>query len=90
MEAKGEVDENWNVMSMRGPKGRTEVKKKLRENELMNSKEQTVVTANCYAALDCDSNTSRNENKMKTVYVNKPRAIINEQKEKMQYTGQGC
>jgi len=51
---------------------------KLRENELINSKERTVVTANRYTALETDSNTPRNENRMKTVYENKP--INNEQK----------
>ena len=33
---------------------------------------------------------SRNENGMKTVYVNKPRATNNRQKEKMKYIGQDC
>lgn len=32
----------------------------------------------------------RNENRMKTMYENKPRAINNEQKEKRKYTGQNC
>jgi len=49
------------------------------------SKEQTVVTVNCYAALETDCNTPRNENIMKTVCENKPTAINNEQKEKMKY-----
>jgi hypothetical protein len=46
------------------------------------------VTANLYAVLETDSNMPRNENTMKTVYENKPRAINNEQKENMKYTGQ--
>jgi hypothetical protein len=82
MEAEREVDESWKVMTIRGPKRRTESKMKLRENELIHSKEQTVVTANCYTALETDSNMPRNENRMKTVYENKPRAINNEQKKK--------
>jgi len=68
-------------MKIRGPK-RTESKMKLSENELIHSKEQTVVTANHYAALQTDSNTPRNENRTKTVHENKPRAINNEQEEK--------
>jgi hypothetical protein len=32
----------------------------------------------------------RNENRMKIVYKNKPRAINNEQKENIKYTGQEC
>ena len=56
---------------------------KLRENGLINSMERTVVTANRYAALETESSTSRNENRMKTVCKNKPRAINNEQKEKI-------
>jgi hypothetical protein len=56
----------------------------------LKSKEQTVVTANRYTALETDSNMPRNENGMKTVYENIPRAINNEQKEKIKYTGQDC
>ena len=90
MEAQREVDECWNVMTIRDPKRSTEGKMKLKENELIHCKEQTVVTANCYAALETDSNTPRNENRMKIVYENKPRAINNEQKEIMRYTRQDC
>ena len=90
MEAEQEVNESWKVMTIRGPKRRTESKIKLRENELIHSKEQTVVTANRYATLETDSSMPRNENRMKTVYEDKPRAISNEQTEKMKYTGQDC
>jgi len=72
MEAKREVNESWKVMTTRGPKRRTESKMKLKENELIHSKEQTVVTANHYTTLETDSSTPRNENRMKTVYENKP------------------
>jgi len=44
------------------------------------------MTANRYAALETDSNTPRNENRMKLVHENKPRAINNEEKENMKYT----
>jgi hypothetical protein len=46
MEAERGVDESWKVMTIRGPKRRPNSKTKLRENELINSKAQTVVTAN--------------------------------------------
>jgi hypothetical protein len=80
MEAEWEVDESWNVMTIRNPKRSTEGKIKLRDNELINSKEQKAVTANCYTVLDTNSNLSRNDNRMKIVYENKPRAINNKQK----------
>jgi hypothetical protein len=83
------VDESWKVMTIRGPK-RKECNMKLRENELRNSKEQTVLTANRYTALETDDNKPRNENKMKTLYENKTRAVNNEEKEKIKYTGQDC
>jgi hypothetical protein len=83
------VDESWKVMAIRGPK-RKEYNMKLRKNELINSKEQTVLTSNHYTALETDNNKTRNENKMKTLYENKPRAINNEEKEKIKYTGQDC
>jgi hypothetical protein len=57
---------------------------KLRQNELINPKEQAVVTANLYAALEINRNMPRNENRMKTVYENKPRAINNDLKEKIE------
>jgi hypothetical protein len=41
------------------------------------------VTANRNSALETESNTPRNENRMKKVYKNKPRAINNEEKEKI-------
>ena len=62
-------------MTIRGPKKRTWGNIKLRENELVNPKEQAVVTANPCTALATNSNMPRNENRMKTVYENKPRAI---------------
>jgi len=88
METECKVNESWKVITIRVPKRRTESKMKLRENELIHSKEQTVVTANHCTTLETDSSTPRNENRMKTVYENKPRAISNEQKEKMKYTVQ--
>ena len=75
-EAEREVDGSLKVMTIRDPKRRTESKIKLRDSELIHSKEQIVVTANCYTALETDSNMPRNENRMTTVYENKPRAII--------------
>ena len=90
MEAQREVDECWNVMTIRDPKRSTEGKMKLRDNELINSKGQKIVTANYYAVLETNSNMPRNENRMKIVYENKPRAINKEQKENMKYTGQDC
>jgi len=90
MEAEWEVDESWNVMTIRDPKRGREGKMKLRDNELINSKEQKAVTAHHYTVLDTNSNLSRNDNRMKIVYENKPRAIHNEQKENMMYTGQDC
>jgi hypothetical protein len=50
------------MMTIRGIKKRTESKIKLRENDLIHSKEQTVVTANRYAALETGSSMPRNEN----------------------------
>jgi hypothetical protein len=38
----------------------------------MNSKEQAIVTAGHYAALETDSHMLQNENRMKTVYEKKP------------------
>jgi hypothetical protein len=90
MEAEREGDESWNVMTIRDPKRSTEGKIILRDNELINSKEQKVVTANHYAVLETNSNMPRNENRMKIVYENKPRAINNELKENTKYTGQDC
>jgi len=52
--------------------------------------EQTVVTENHYTTLETDSSTPRNENRTKTIYENKPRAISNKQKEKMKCTLQDC
>jgi len=46
------------------------------------------VIANHYAVLGTNSNMPRNENRMKIVYENKPRALSNEQKENIKYTGQ--
>jgi hypothetical protein len=89
MEAEQEVGKSWRL-TIRGPKRRTEGKMKLRESELIHSKEQIIVTANHYTALETDSNTPRNENRMKTVYENKPRVINNEQKENMKYSGKDC
>lgn len=80
METELEVDDSWKRMTIRGPK-RTEGKIKLRENELMNSKEQTLVVTNCYTVLETDSNMPGNGNRMKIVYENKPRAINNRQNE---------
>jgi hypothetical protein len=90
MGAEWEVDESWRVMTIRGPKRRTESKIKLCKNELIDSKEQTVVNGNCCAVLETDSNMPINKNTIKTVYEIKPRAINNEQKENMKYTGQDC
>jgi hypothetical protein len=90
MEAEQEVDESWKVMTIRGPKRRTEGNMKLMENKLINSKEQEVPTTSRFTALETDSNTPRNENRTKTIYENKPRAVNNDQKEKMKYTGQVC
>jgi hypothetical protein len=42
-------------MTIRGPKRRTEGNIKLRKKELINSKEQAVVTASHYKALETDS-----------------------------------
>lgn len=90
MEAEWEADESWNVITNRDPKRSTVGKMKLRDNELINSKEQKVVTANPDGVLETNGNMPRNENRMKIVrvYKNKPRAINSEQKEYMKYTGQ--
>jgi hypothetical protein len=58
-------------MTMRSPKRRTEGNIKLRRKELINFKEQAVVTASLYKALETDSHMLRNENRMKTVYKKK-------------------
>jgi hypothetical protein len=57
IEAEREVDESWKVETKRGTKIRTESKIKLRENDLIYSKEQTAVTANRYAALETIRNS---------------------------------
>jgi hypothetical protein len=75
-------------MTIRGPKRRTEAKIKLRKKEVINSKEQAVVTASRYKALETDSHILQNENRMKTVYGKKTRVINSDQKEKINYTGQ--
>ena len=72
MEAKWETDEGWNVMTIRDPKRSREGKMELRDNKLINSKEQKVVTANHYRVLETNRNMPRNENRMKIVYENKP------------------
>jgi len=82
MDTKWEVNDSWNVVTIRSPKRKTESKMKLKENELINSKERAVETANRYTALETDSSTPRNENRMKTIYENEPRAINNEEKQK--------
>jgi hypothetical protein len=84
METELEVDNSWKEMKLKGPKRRTEGKMKL-----INSKEQ-IVTANRYEALAIESGTSGNENRMKTVCENKPRAKNNSQKENMMHTEQDC
>jgi hypothetical protein len=63
---------------------------KLREKKLINSKERAGLTASRFVALETESNSPRNEYRMKTIYENKPRVINNDQKEKMKYTGQVC
>ena len=45
------MDDNWKVMTIRGPKRRTGGNMKLMEKELINSKEQAIVTASCYTAV---------------------------------------
>jgi len=54
-EAEREVDESRKMMTIRGPKRRTEGNIKLRKKELINSKEQAVVTASRYKALETNS-----------------------------------
>jgi len=90
MEAEWEADKSWNVMTIRDPKRSTENKTKLLDNELINSKEQNLVNANHYTVLETSSNMPRNENRIKILYENKPRALNNEQKENIKYTGQDC
>jgi len=67
MEAEREVDESWKMMTIRGPKRGTEGNMKLRENKLIYSKEQAVLTASCSTALETESNSPRNEYRMKTI-----------------------
>jgi hypothetical protein len=84
LEAELVVDNSWKEMILKGPKRRTEGKMKL-----INSKEQ-IVTANRYEALTIESGMPGNENRMKTVCENKPRAKNNSQKENMMHTEQDC
>jgi 1-acyl-sn-glycerol-3-phosphate acyltransferase len=60
-ETKWEVYENWEVMMLRGAKKRTEGNINLRKKELINFKEQAVVIANHYTALETDSHLLRIE-----------------------------
>jgi hypothetical protein len=81
-EAEREEDKSWKMITIRGPKRGTEGNMKLTEKKLINSKEQAVLTASRFAALETDSNSPRNEYRMKTIQGNKLRAINNDQKEK--------
>ena len=49
---------------VRASKRRTDGNMKLMEKELTHSKEQAIVTASHYAAVETDSNMLRNENRM--------------------------
>jgi len=54
-------------MTIRGPKRGTEGNMKLRENKLIYSKEWAVLTASHFTALETESNSPRNEHRMKTI-----------------------
>jgi hypothetical protein len=84
------MDESWKMMTIRGPKRGTEGNMKLRENTLIYFKERAILTASLSTGLETVNNMPRNENRMKTMYENKPRAVNNDQKEKRKYTGQIC
>jgi hypothetical protein len=84
METELEVNDTWKEKAISGPKRRIEGKL-----NLINSKDQ-IVTANRFAALETESDTPGNENRMKVVCVNKSRVRNNRQKGNKMYSDQDC
>jgi hypothetical protein len=87
-ETKREMYGNWEVITQISTKKRSEGNVKLRKKELTNSKEQAVVTTNCYTALETDSHLLHNEDEMESTYEKTICTRNKSQEGKMKHTTQ--
>ena len=73
VEVKRQGDESWKMITNKGTKKRSEGTVKLKDNDLLNTKE-VILTANRFTALETNSNTTSNEYGMRPASENKPSA----------------